>query len=57
MCDIIEVNIRWKQTGEIETVLIGVGEFNPTMDDQIFFWIDEIGDLELDNLSEDWEVI
>lgn len=57
MNDIIEVTIKWKDTQEVETVLFGVGEFNPTMDDQVFFWIDTINELNEGNLSPDFEII
>lgn len=55
MADLIEKTIRWKDTQEEETVVFGIGGFNPVFDDQVFFWVDTIN--ELNNLDEDFEII
>ena len=57
MSDLQEVNIRWKDSGEEETVVFGIGEFNPVYDDYVFFWIDTVEDLDSKELSPDFEIV
>ena len=52
MADLIQKTIRWKDNGQEQTVLFGVGEFNDTMDDQVFFWVQDIE--ELNSLNEEF---
>lgn len=56
MADIKEVTIRWNDTKEEETVLFGIGEFNPTMDDEVFFWVDSEDELK-EPVSSDFDIV
>lgn len=41
--------IKWKDSGEIETKIFGLGEYvegvNDALDAQIFFWVESIEEL------------
>lgn len=56
MADLIEKTIKWKDTNEEEIVIFGIGQFNDAMDDQVFFWVQDLDELGTD-LSPDFEVI
>jgi hypothetical protein len=45
MADLIEKTIVWKDNGKEEIVLFGVGSFNDVLDDEVFYWADDMDEL------------
>lgn len=46
MAQFVEQTICWKDTGDIQTITFGIGDFNEVEDQYVFYWVDDLKDLE-----------
>lgn len=52
--------IRWKGTQELQEVIFGIGEYDESLDNEVFFWVEdenELLSLEQDDNGEDFKIV
>ena len=37
----VEKTIKWKDTGDIQEVTFGIGDFDENYDNEVFYWVDD----------------
>ena len=44
--DLRQETIQWLDNGDISTVIFGIGKFNEAVDQEVFYWVDNLKELD-----------